>query len=80
MTADLSSNAQNEAKLPQTMALCFATWILSFGIISPMVFEAEWGGLDWGKFGPNPSRGACNTYSCNSSGNLLIKEFTILLE
>ena len=68
MTADLSSNAQNEMKLTRTVLLCCSTWILSFGIISPMVLEAQWGGLDWGKFGPNPSRGACNTYSCNNSG------------
>ena len=47
-----------------TILQCCSTWVFSFIIISPIVFDADWFGIHWGKYGPAPWVGMCNTYSC----------------
>ena len=48
----------------RTFLQCCSTWVISFLIISPIVFEGDWFGIHWGKFGPVPNVAMCSTYSC----------------
>ena len=65
MRADFNTLEAESFSTFRTVCQCCSTWIISFIIISPMVFKANWFGIDWGEFGPNPLRATCNTYTCS---------------
>jgi len=65
MGADFNTLEAESFSTFRTVCQCCSTWIISFIIISPMVFKANWFGIDWGEFGPNPLRATCNTYTCS---------------
>ena len=67
MTADMYSLPNEDWSSVKTILQCCSTWLLSFILISPMAFKADWFGIDWGDFGPNPLRATCNTYTCSTN-------------
>ena len=45
---------------------CFLIWIISFGIISPTIFQQQLGNISFGSFGWKD--GKCDGVDCNSTG------------
>ena len=48
------------ARTPITLAICAGIWVLAFAIISPIVFNIELFGHNFGEFGWDPAAGRCD--------------------
>ncbi len=55
---------EKTCNITMSIIQCCLTWVFSFLIISPIISESNWFGIDWGKFGPSPNIAMCNSYSC----------------
>ena len=47
------------ARTPITFAICAGIWLLAFAIISPIVFNIDLFGHDFGEFGWDPGTALC---------------------
>ena len=47
-------------RTPITLAICAGIWLLAFAIISPIVFNIELFGHNFGEFGWDPAAGRCD--------------------
>ena len=48
------------ARTPITLAICAGIWVLAFAIISPIVFNIELFGHNFGQFGWDSGAGRCD--------------------
>ena len=54
------------SKTPITLAICAGIWLVAFAIISPIIFDINLFGENFGQFGWNPEAARCGvTYSEN---------------
>ena len=57
------------AGTPTAIGACFVLWLLSFVIISPMVFDYDLLGYNFGRFGWSAGGGRCNVMHLGSEGS-----------
>ena len=57
------------AGTPTAIGACFVLWLLSFVIISPIVFGYDLLGYNFGRFGWNAGGGRCNVIHLESEGS-----------
>ena len=56
MTKDLENN-DSQWNLRGTILHISCSWIISFIILAPALFNVQWGGYNWGRIVPSPFTG-----------------------
>ena len=56
MTKDLKNN-DSQWNLRGTILHISCSWIISFIILAPALFNVQWGGYNWGRIVPSPFTG-----------------------